>query len=66
MLVDLERTDSGERAQISARWIFCGSGYYDYDEGFSPDFAGEDRFRGQIVHPQHWPEDLTTPESGSW
>ncbi|GAC52591.1 flavin-containing monooxygenase [Gordonia amicalis] len=57
-LVDIERADTGERTQISARWIFCGSGYYDYDEGFSPDFAGQDRFRGQIVHPQHWPEDL--------
>lgn len=57
-LVDIDRTDTGERVQISARWIFCGSGYYDYDDGFSPDFAGRERFTGQIVHPQHWPEDL--------
>ncbi|MEE3852005.1 NAD(P)/FAD-dependent oxidoreductase [Gordonia sp. LSe1-13] len=57
-LVDIDRLDTGERIQISARWIFCGSGYYDYDEGFSPDFEGRERFRGQIVHPQHWPEDL--------
>ncbi|TYQ14345.1 UNVERIFIED_ORG: cation diffusion facilitator CzcD-associated flavoprotein CzcO [Gordonia westfalica J30] len=57
-LVDIERTHTGERTQITAGWIFCGSGYYDYDEGFSPEFVGEDRFRGQIVHPQHWPENL--------
>ncbi|MFT4397261.1 flavin-containing monooxygenase [Gordonia lacunae] len=57
-LVDIERTDTAERVQVSARWIFCGSGYYDYDEGFSPEFAGTDRFRGEIVHPQHWPADL--------
>nr|WP_223205371.1 NAD(P)/FAD-dependent oxidoreductase [Gordonia jinghuaiqii] len=56
--VAIDRGDTGERIHISARWIFCGSGYYDYDEGFSPDFAGRERFRGQIVHPQHWPEDL--------
>ncbi|MCR5976669.1 FAD-dependent oxidoreductase [Gordonia jinghuaiqii] len=56
--VSIDRGDTGERIHISARWIFCGSGYYDYDEGFSPDFAGRERFRGQIVHPQHWPEDL--------
>ncbi|MDL9948441.1 NAD(P)/FAD-dependent oxidoreductase [Gordonia sp. ABSL11-1] len=56
--VEIDRTDTGERVRISAGWIFCGSGYYDYDQGFSPDFAGRERFRGQIVHPQHWPEDL--------
>ncbi|AFR49152.1 flavin-containing monooxygenase [Gordonia sp. KTR9] len=56
--VTVERTDTGEHIQISARWIFCGSGYYDYDEGFSPDFTARERFQGQIVHPQHWPEDL--------
>ncbi|MDT0488776.1 FAD-containing monooxygenase EthA, partial [Streptomyces sp. DSM 41640] len=33
-------------------------GYYNYDEGYSPEFPGEADFKGQIVHPQHWPEDL--------
>ncbi|ROZ88615.1 NAD(P)/FAD-dependent oxidoreductase [Gordonia sp. OPL2] len=56
--VEIDRTDTGERVRVSAGWIFCGSGYYDYDQGFSPEFAGRERFRGQIVHPQHWPEDL--------
>jgi monooxygenase len=56
--VEIDRTETGERVRISAGWIFCGSGYYDYDQGFSPEFAGRERFRGQIVHPQHWPEDL--------
>ena len=44
--------------QISANWLFCAGGYYRYDEGFTPEFEGRERFRGQIVHPQHWPEDL--------
>ncbi|WP_035855182.1 flavin-containing monooxygenase [Cryptosporangium arvum] len=48
----------GERIRISANWIFCASGYYRYDEGYTPHFAGRDAFTGPIVHPQHWPEDL--------
>jgi len=57
-LVDIDRTDTGERVQISARWIFCGSGYYDYDEPYRPDFAGIENFAGPVVHPQLWPESL--------
>jgi cation diffusion facilitator CzcD-associated flavoprotein CzcO len=56
--VDVERVDTGERLQMRANWIFCGSGYYRYDRGYTPEFEGRDRFQGQIVHPQHWPEDL--------
>ncbi|WP_448618937.1 flavin-containing monooxygenase [Geodermatophilus sp. URMC 65] len=56
--VDVERTDTGERLQLSASWLFCAGGYYRYDEGFTPVFPGRERFRGPIVHPQHWPEDL--------
>ena len=59
-LVDAERTDTGERLQLSASWLFCAGGYYRYDEGFTPEFAGRERFRGQVVHPQRWPEDLDT------
>jgi cation diffusion facilitator CzcD-associated flavoprotein CzcO len=37
--------------------MFC-SGYYDYDEGYTPEFAGRDEFAGTVIHAQHWPEDL--------
>jgi monooxygenase len=57
-LVEIERTDTAERMTMSCSWLFCASGYYRYDEGFTPEFTGRDRFQGQIVHPQHWPEDL--------
>ncbi|MGN6782779.1 MAG: flavin-containing monooxygenase [Marmoricola sp.] len=56
--VTVERGDTGERFEMSAGWIFCGTGYYSYDEGYTPAFTGRERFTGQIVHPQHWPEDL--------
>lgn len=57
-LVDVERADTGERVRLSAGWLFCASGYYRYDEGYTPHFEGRERFGGTIVHPQHWPEDL--------
>ena len=41
-----------------ARFVFFGSGYFNYDEGYLPDFPGAEHFGGVIVHPQHWPEDL--------
>jgi len=56
--VEVECADTGERITMTAGWIFCGSGYYRYDEGYTPHLEGRERFRGQVVHPQHWPEDL--------
>ena len=47
----------GEERQLTSAFLWACSGYYDYDEGFSPDFEGRERFQGQVVHPQHWPED---------
>ncbi|MGA5642270.1 flavin-containing monooxygenase [Streptomyces cinereoruber] len=41
-----------------ARFLVGATGYYDYDAGHRPEFPGEERFTGTLVHPQHWPEDL--------
>ena len=48
----------GELLRMSCNFLFVCSGYYSYDEGFTPDFPGRERFAGQVVHPQFWPEDL--------
>jgi monooxygenase len=56
--VDVHRTGTGERTELSCKWLFCATGYYRYDEGFNPTFPGQDRFGGTLVHPQHWPPDL--------
>ncbi len=56
--VEVERVDTGTRSTITANWLFAAGGYYRYDEGFTPTFEGRDKFGGQIVHPQQWPEDL--------
>ncbi len=56
--MEAERTDSGERVSLTCNYLWVCSGYYRYDEGFTPEFAGSEDFKGEIVHPQHWPEDL--------
>jgi monooxygenase len=53
-----ERTDTGETVSLTCGFVFSCSGYYRYDHGYLPDFAGMDRFDGKIVHPQSWPDDL--------
>jgi len=50
--------NDGRQDEITCKFLFTCSGYYNYDEGYSPPFAGAEDFQGTIVHPQHWPEDL--------
>ncbi|HEX8238114.1 MAG TPA: NAD(P)/FAD-dependent oxidoreductase [Allosphingosinicella sp.] len=57
-IVEAERADGGERVRFSCSWLHICSGYYNYSEVYDPEFAGRDSFRGRIVHPQFWPEDL--------
>lgn len=49
---------SGESLLYTCDFLYGCTGYYRYDTGYDPSFPGADRFRGQIVHPQHWPENL--------
>lgn len=49
---------SGETQQVSCNWLMMCSGYYNYEEGFTPDFPGRNDFKGQVIHPQFWPEKL--------
>ncbi len=56
--VQIVQTDTGEQVTVRCRFMFNCCGYYDYDNGYTPQFAGIDQFGGQVVHAQHWPEDL--------
>lgn len=56
--VEVEDGNLGEIRTVQCRWLFSAGGYYRYDQGFSPRFEGSEQFKGQIIHPQHWPEDL--------
>ncbi|MEO9221225.1 MAG: NAD(P)/FAD-dependent oxidoreductase, partial [Mycobacteriaceae bacterium] len=53
-----ERTDTGETLELTCGFLFTCSGYYRYDHGYTPEFAGIETFGGTVVHPQAWPEDL--------
>ena len=53
------RTETdGEPKSYRGRFLFFGTGYYNYDEPYKPDFPGIDQFAGEVVHPQQWPESL--------
>ena len=56
--VEVQDVRTGETSEVTAGWLFSASGYYRYDEGFTPELPGLDRFAGQVIHPQTWPEDL--------
>jgi monooxygenase len=56
--VEATRGDTHETVHMSASFLLTCSGYYRYDEGYTPDFQGTERFAGRIVHPQHWSEDV--------
>ncbi|MFP5326687.1 MAG: flavin-containing monooxygenase [Acidimicrobiia bacterium] len=56
--VTAERSDTGETVQLTCSFLFACSGYYRYDHGYQPDFPGTESFRGRLLHPQQWPENL--------
>ena len=55
--VDVERTD-GTKAQFTTNFLFMCQGYYKHDQGYTPDWPGMSDFKGPIVHPQTWPDDI--------
>jgi monooxygenase len=50
--------NGAEEVTMTCSFLFATTGYYNYDQGYSPTFPGSEDFGGTIVHPQHWPEDL--------
>jgi monooxygenase len=54
----VEATRDGMAVRLTCNFLFMCTGYYEYAEGYTPDFNGTGRFKGKIVHPQRWPQDL--------
>src|SRR5262245_20522401 len=51
--------DGSEQAvTMTCNFLFSCAGYYRYSAGYTPEFCGRERFKGTIVHPQAWPQDL--------
>ncbi|HEX7441149.1 MAG TPA: NAD(P)/FAD-dependent oxidoreductase [Caldimonas sp.] len=56
--VEAERGATNEIVLLTCDFLFMCSGYYRYAEGYTPEFAGSERFTGRIVHPQKWTDDV--------
>ena len=52
------RDRKGNTHALRTRFMHLCTGYYSYTEAYRPNFEGEADFRGQIIHPQFWPENL--------
>ncbi len=56
--VEVEVGEHRQPVCYTCGFLYLCSGYYDYEEGHAPTFAGSEDFQGRLVHPQHWPPDL--------
>jgi monooxygenase len=56
--VEIEQGPEKRRITLTCGFLWMCSGYYDYEAGYLPPFPGIERFKGRIVHPQKWTEDI--------
>ena len=50
--------ENGKPTEFTCGFVMMCSGYYKYEHGYTPDFAGLDKYKGKLIHPQLWPENL--------
>lgn len=55
--VEVEVKDKSQPEKLTCNWLHMCAGYYNYEKGYTPEFAGQSDFEGDIIHPQLWPED---------
>ena len=56
--LEVEDQSSKTVEKTTCNILYLCGGYYNYDEGYTPEFKGVEEFKGQVIHPQKWPEDL--------
>ena len=56
--VEVEATDTGETSTMTCDFLMLCGGYYSYDNPYTPEFPGAERFEGEVVHPQLWTDDV--------
>jgi cation diffusion facilitator CzcD-associated flavoprotein CzcO len=56
--VDYEQGPERTPQRVTCNFLHMCAGYYNYAAGYRPAFPGEETFKGQIIHPQQWPEKL--------
>jgi cation diffusion facilitator CzcD-associated flavoprotein CzcO len=57
-MIEGRRLDTDEPVRLTANFLWMCQGYYKHDEGYTPEWPGFADFKGRVVHPQNWPEDL--------
>ena len=55
--IEVRHEDTGTTSHIRSNLLLMCAGYYRYEQGYLPEFSGRDRFAGEIIHPQRWPDD---------
>ena len=56
--IEASRTDTGAAVRFTANFLWMCQGYYRHSVGYTPEWDGMSSFKGQIIHPQTWPQDL--------
>ncbi len=56
--ITTENPETGQQQNYNSQFVLSCSGYYNYSQGYTPEFEGADTFKGSIIHPQHWTQDL--------
>jgi monooxygenase len=56
--VKSEHLKNKNEVVYTCNYLYSCTGYYKYENGYTPDFKGKDKFKGKIIHPQLWPENL--------
>lgn len=56
--IEAVRKSDGARRRFTANFLWMCQGYYRHSEGYTPEWPGMSDYKGVIVHPQTWPEDL--------
>ena len=54
----VEAEHDGAVKRFTANFVLMAAGYYNYEQGYLPDWEGTESFKGEIIHPQHWPEEF--------
>jgi monooxygenase len=54
----VEAAHDGKPVRFTCNFLFLCGGYYNYEQGYTPDFPGIERFQGRVVHPQKWTPDI--------
>lgn len=54
----LKEVNTGKTRTVTSRFVVGATGYYDFEQGYQPEFSGQQQFKGQLIHPQQWHDDI--------